>query len=418
MRKVLKKNVLLWIIICVIALTFTFLQNFSNKSNVQVNYNVDVVSTQALDYSALFETFDSVETSYDEVSKQKIIKTGFKMAGTSLDDIQYTNVEEDQNVTIYGTTSSSEETGLGQTDLTFDFGDRQELLQAFSNITFVDNVPQGTVIIDGVEYDVQEIMSQCVGENGVQECFWWLVAKVVQVVVKVVIVAVNVAAAAHFVYNIYKFATSEVVTWEGIAMLVAEGVIMVAGGAILGVAAKVGTAVTKGVVKASENAVKKYMTNKKGNQVLDDMVFGVKNGAKPTKTYSSDAQLRQAYTNNKVFKKLEGVNLTDHTKDDYIEIHHFVEQRQAGTKFHNELIHSDINSVGITKAMHRQISGIYSSKTKHLGDIEQIFGKGYFDGKTTFRDFVGKKTFEEQYEIGVKIFQYVKGNNKCPALFL
>ena len=59
--------------------------------------------------------------------------------------------------------------------------------------------------------------------------------------------------------------------------------------------------------------------------------------------------------------------------------------------------------------MHHEISGIYSSSTKHLSTIQNIFGKDFFDGKTTFRKFVESKSYEEQYEIGLKLIEHFIG---------
>lgn len=76
-----------------------------------------------------------------------------------------------------------------------------------------------------------------------------------------------------------------------------------------------------------------------------------------------------------------------------MEWHHIVEQRQANLdKFGPEQIHNVDNLVKIPSALHRKISGYYSSK--------QSFTEG-----VTVREWLNGKSYVEQFEFGLSVLK-------------
>ena len=77
------------------------------------------------------------------------------------------------------------------------------------------------------------------------------------------------------------------------------------------------------------------------------------------------------------------------------EIHHIVEQCQIGKSgFSSAEINLINNKVAIPRSAHHKISGHYSSKPAELNGLR-------------VRDWLAGKTFEEQYEYGLKILQQI-----------
>ena len=76
------------------------------------------------------------------------------------------------------------------------------------------------------------------------------------------------------------------------------------------------------------------------------------------------------------------------------EWHHIVEQGQISKSgFSPRQIHNTRNIISIDKTVHRQISGYYSSKVSS------------FTGNLTVREWLSGKSFDVQYQFGVKILQ-------------
>jgi RHS repeat-associated protein len=75
------------------------------------------------------------------------------------------------------------------------------------------------------------------------------------------------------------------------------------------------------------------------------------------------------------------------------EWHHLVEQSQVG-KFGKEMIHNIKNVIALPKEVHRKISAYYSSKQA-------------FTGGLTVREWIGKKSFKEQYDFAIKVLKQV-----------
>lgn len=78
------------------------------------------------------------------------------------------------------------------------------------------------------------------------------------------------------------------------------------------------------------------------------------------------------------------------------EWHHIVEQRSVNVeRFGAERIN---NMVALPKSLHRKISGFYSSKPP-------------FSYPLTVRDWLSSRSFEEQYEFGIKTIRKFNGFN-------
>ena len=78
---------------------------------------------------------------------------------------------------------------------------------------------------------------------------------------------------------------------------------------------------------------------------------------------------------------------------DGLEWHHIVEQSQIGKSgFLAEEIHNTGNVIAIDKAIHRQISGFFSS---NIGG----------PGTQTVRNWLAGQSFEAQYEFGIQVLQ-------------
>mgnify|MGYP004630917523 FL=1 len=410
----LRVSAILTIIIAlVVAFVFIISDWLSARVEIklQPNYDGDVIQINGNTsiYNDIMSQFDSLEVDEDE--QTRIVSSIFRMYGNSIDDIQYTGTGNDNEVVITGLTTLNKETDKGSVELAFDFGEFIEYINASSNVYCdVNGNLVGTVTFDGQDYDVQEVLV-AMSNGNVQECWFWLV-------IKIVVVIVNVVVAAISAYDIFKYLTSEEVTFNGVLCIVGEGILMSAtsfvGGAIAGSLIKSGVKTIKKGKKISKNA--SALLGRKADKLLDESVKVVKSGKRNNGlTFTNDSNLRKAYSQRKEFSKY---NFTDKSKDNYIEIHHFVEQRQSGVKFKAQDIHTDLNSVGIPKSLHTKISALYSSSKKYNKELEEIFGKGYFDGKTTFREFVGQKTYEEQYEIGMKVFKYFNKQGNYVKLFL
>lgn len=81
------------------------------------------------------------------------------------------------------------------------------------------------------------------------------------------------------------------------------------------------------------------------------------------------------------------------------EWHHIVEQRSVNVeRFGAERIHNIKNMVALPKSLHRKISGFYSSKPP-------------FSYPLTVRDWLSSRSFEEQYEFGIKTIRKFNGFN-------
>lgn len=129
-----------------------------------------------------------------------------------------------------------------------------------------------------------------------------------------------------------------------------------------------------------------------GNNAIQGFVIGGMNGI--NKGIYQNRELKQRYRINsegyktfKEFKKVYG------RAGDGMEWHHIVEQRQANLdKFGPEQIHNVDNLVKIPSALHRKISGYYSSKQS-------------FTGGVTVREWLNGKSYVEQFEFGLSVLK-------------
>lgn len=393
----------IWILcfaLCAAIASLLVIGQYQNQKNIiQTNLNAQTVQVDKFDYSALFEHFDEIAVEQDERGN-KNVSTIFNLAGSNLNDVQFTSNESEANVAVTGITTFESNTTYVETNLVLDYGQLQDFIIANGNVYYDENGNlAGTILFDGIEYDVAEVLNAAYGTDGTQECFFWLI-------IKIVVVVITVISVAKTAVDLYKYVTTEEVTFQGVLCIVVDGMIMAGasavGGAIVGQMIKAGVKVIKSAKKLPKN--KEVLLGRSLQDIDKEYVKLVKSGKTSiSHSYSNSTQLRNVYKQKTEFKNF---NWTDQSKDDYIQIHHFVEQNQAPIKFAPNTVHTDLNSIGIPKALHQKISGLYSSSTKHKADIDKILGKGVFDGKTTFRDFVSKKSYEEQYEIGVKVFEY------------
>ena len=394
----------IWILcftLCAAIASLLVIGQYQNQKNIiQTNLNAQTVQVEKFDYSALFEHFDEITVEQDERGN-KNVSTIFNLAGSNLNDVQFTSNESEANVAVSGITTFESNTTYVETNLVLDSGQLQDFIIANGNVYYDENGNlAGTILFDGVEYDVAEVLNAAYGTDGTQECFFWLI-------IKIVVVVITVISVAKTAVDLYKYVTTEEVTFQGVLCIVVDGMIMAGasavGGAIVGQMIKAGVKVIKSAKKLPKN--KEVLLGRSLQDIDKEYVKLVKSGKKSIQhSYNNSTQLRNAYKQKAEFKNF---NWTDERKDDYIQIHHFVEQNSVTKgRFKAEEMHTDLNSIGIPKALHQKISALYSSSTKHKADIDKILGTNVFDGKTTFRKFVSQKSYEEQYEIGVKVFEY------------
>lgn len=399
------------LVIVVIGLSIVLATHLQSKATISPDYDMAAVQIERVDFSYLYEQFDSIEVLSSEDDSQKVVATTFKLAGSNLSDVVFTSDKESQNIAVSGLTKIDTITNEGEVNLVLDYGNgTSDNVFASSNVEYIDGEFVGTVEFDGVTYDVREIL-ESMGADGTQECWFWIAFRIVFVIVDVLVTAIAV-------YDIYKYLTSEEVTVEGLLCVVVEGFVMVAAGSVAGFLG--GKLLAKGakLIKKGKKLPKnksEYTLGRSLDELLNESVSAVKDGKRSIKVKryacNGDNGIRKdyqsAYGNRfKFAAKYKNDN-------DYVEIHHFVEQRQIENgKFKAVDIHTDLNTVGIPKSLHKKISGFYSSTTAHLEEINKILKgtKYHFDGTTRFRDYVGKFSYEEQYEIGVKLFKHLKGS--------
>ena len=310
----LRVSAILTIIIAlVVAFVFIISDWLSARVEIklQPNYDGDVIQINGNTsiYNDIMSQFDSLEVDEDE--QTRIVSSIFRMYGNSIDDIQYTGTGNDNEVVITGLTTLNKETDKGSVELAFDFGEFIEYINASSNVYCdVNGNLVGTVTFDGQDYDVQEVLV-AMSNGNVQECWFWLV-------IKIVVVIVNVVVAAISAYDIFKYLTSEEVTFNGVLCIVGEGILMAAtsfvGGAIAGSLIKSGVKTIKSGKKVSKKA--SALLGRKADKLLDESVKVVKSGKRNNGlTFTNDTNLRKAYAQRKEFSKY---NFTDKSKDDYI----------------------------------------------------------------------------------------------------
>ena len=196
---------------------FVFLADYQNNKAIEINYQTQVVKTEKLSYASLSEMFEDLSASTTE-DGTKIVTSTLKLKGDSLDNITYTSNEAEQNLVISSVTQTAVD-GTSTAHLNFDFGDFEEDIFATSNIQFVNGEITGTVTFEGQEYDAKEVLAEYLGENGINECFWWCFIKVIVIVIQVIIVA-------QTAYDLYQYLTMEEVTIEGVLSIVCEGLVM------------------------------------------------------------------------------------------------------------------------------------------------------------------------------------------------
>ena len=87
------------------------------------------------------------------------------------------------------------------------------------------------------------------------------------------------------------------------------------------------------------------------------------------------------------------------------QVHHIVEQRKNNLrKFGEKNIHNTGNSVRLSDELHYDITGLYNSYDKE-GIFKKITGIKIPE-KTKVRDVLDNLSFDEQYEIGIKVLKY------------
>ncbi|MBR5226727.1 MAG: hypothetical protein IKV69_01490, partial [Clostridia bacterium] len=254
---------------------FVFLADYQNNKAIEINYQTQVVKTEKLNYASLSEMFEDLSASTTE-DGTKIVTSTLKLKGDSLNNITYTSNEAEQNLVISSVTQTAVD-GTSTAHLNFDFGDFEEDIFATSNIQFVNGEITGTVTFEGQEYDAKEILAEYLGEDGINECFWWCFIKVIVIVIQVIIVA-------QTAYDLYQYLTMEEVTIEGVLSIVCEGLVMSALGGLAGVIAKYAVKTGKSLFKAgkvksnakTENG--KVLTGLKSDINYDALIDAVKNG--------------------------------------------------------------------------------------------------------------------------------------------
>lgn len=393
---------------------FVFLADYQNNKAIEINYQTQVVKTEKLNYASLSEMFEDLSASTTE-DGTKIVTSTLKLKGDSLNNITYTSNEAEQNLVISSVTQTSVD-GTSTAHLNFDFGDFEENIFATSNIQFVNGEITGTVTFDGQEYDAKEVLAEYLGEDGINECFWWCFIKVIVIVIQVIIVA-------QTAYDLYQYLTMEEVTIEGVLSIICEGLVMSAVGGLAGVVAKYAVKTGKSLFKAgktksnakTENG--KILTGLKGDISFDACIDTVKSGKRHI-----DISAESHYCNKKDYandkSSIEAYYLTQYKKAGYsfrggngdkdLTIHHIVEQSQAPKKFANADIQTDLNTVAISPKLHQLISDFYNTGPSKNADLLNKLFPGKFDLKAggKLRNQIYNMSYEDQYEVGTRILEH------------
>lgn len=214
--KFMSKFLICVVLIAVLTGTFLIVDYLNSKNTLSVNYQTQIIKTEKLNYASLIELFDEISTKTDE-NGTKIVTSTLKLKGDDLDNLTYTADSSEQNVTVSSTTEV-DVNGVSTAAINFDFGDTQEQVLATSDVQIVDDAVVGTVIIDGVEYEVSEILAQNMGEDGVQECWFGI-----GLFFRAVFVVVTVILAAQYAVDVFKYISMEEITMAGVMLLVVEG---------------------------------------------------------------------------------------------------------------------------------------------------------------------------------------------------
>ena len=421
-RKLITSAIFSAVLSLVVAFVFCVTDVFSvrQQTKVQPFFDAEIIAVNENEqnYASLFKNFDKLEIEQEDET-QRVVSSVMTMYGSNLDNIQYTSTGQDEEVIITGQTVINKITNEGQVDLTFDFGDFQEYINASSNLYYDEEGNlQGTVLFDGQEYDVQEVLAM-MSTDGVQECWFWLL-------IKIVIVVVQVAVVAHTAYNLYQYLTMEEVTVEGVLSIVCEGLVMSALGGLAGVVAKYAVKTGKSLFKAGKTKSKaktengKILTGLKGDISFDACIDTVKSGKRHI-----DISAESHYCNKKDYandkSSIEAYYLTQYKKAGYsfrggngdkdLTIHHIVEQSQAPKKFANADIQTDLNTVAISPKLHQLISDFYNTGPSKNADLLNKLFPGKFDLKAggKLRNQIYNMSYEDQYEVGTRILEHFLG---------
>ena len=158
----------------VIGITFTLTTYFNSRYGVSVNYDVETIAVKEFDFTQILEKFDEINILPCEDENIKAVETNFKLAGSSLNDIHYTSNIDEQNISVSSVTTIDELTEYGILNMTLDYGDCQDYVKAEGYAVSYENGEfSGVVVVDGIEYSVEEVLKATYGEDGTQEC-WFL----------------------------------------------------------------------------------------------------------------------------------------------------------------------------------------------------------------------------------------------------
>lgn len=400
-RKLITSAIFSAVLSLVVAFVFCVTDVFSvrQQTKVQPFFDAEIIAVNENEqnYASLFKNFDKLEVEQEDET-QKVVSSVMTMYGSNLDNIQYTSTGQDEEVIITGQTVINKITNAGQVDLVFDFGDFEEYINASSNL-YCDEEGnlQGTVLFDGQEYDVQEVLAM-MSTQGVQDCWFWFV-------IKIVFIVVNVVAAANFAVDVFSYLLLAEVTVAGVLLLVVEGLQFLPGGQFAKALSTGFKVAGTTAVKTATTSTGKYLLNKSTDEILDGMLKlkGSEMVAKGS-SFANHNKLRDHFNN------------TLQHKSKY-EVHHLVEQRLEW-KFGSQKIHNTGNAIRIPKELHTKISTLFTKQTK---ENKKLFKEitGYDVGNKSIRDYMNSiDDFDKQYEIGIKVVKHFNKGNKYEIDFL
>lgn len=363
MKKTKKKIIFLSSIVTTLVLIFSIVVSSAFDgliyNNLNINYESETIKIEnTFNYTGLnnylenfnSELLDDDYIVYDTSAKMTISSEFFKgYKNTS-------NVEEDIEINIDNSIDAEE----GTMDIVLDVQatEFEELIEAVAYFDFDEEGNLiGTFVVDGVSYDLNEVVSTLSESDNIEDCFF-LSFTAICVIVGAVVGGVVGGLAA------WKIAKAKKVSKDGKVWLVVGGVFLGAAiGALIG-----------------------YGVGTVGTKIFNALA---KNG-------SAKVAKGTSYNSFNAFKKANGSAGKNQAW------HHIVEQNSSNiSKFGAGKIHNTSNLVkvpsGYKNSLHSQLTGLYNSKNYAITGSRSM----------TVRKWLSTKSFDYQYKFGVeKLLEY------------
>ncbi len=379
--------------VCLVAFLAVILwSHYAQAQQIAPNFDADAIAVEAQDMSYLQRLCDDLSVITDTQQGIKNVTGSMLFAGDSLNSLAYTSQEEDASIRLNFETVENIDTGEMSVVLNFDDGTEVERME-FPAFTEVDeNGEKQTYFeFEGQIYNLQEEIEKSNLLNGTEDCFFFSLFSLFVLVVTIVSI-VSTAIDA------YKYFAFEEVTVAGVLMLVCEGLMLAVPG---GVAVKCGSTALKaaGVSAAkcaTKNTASKYIVKQSADTIMKALSKSGTEMVNAGKDFKTHKQL-VSYIEEKLGKRAKS------------QVHHIVEQRLINIKnFSVKKIQNTGNVIRMPDEMHYKITGLYNSKNRDL--FKKITGRDC--GNMKVREYMDNLSFDEQYEVGIKIVNYYKEQGK------